>query len=183
METTVIWKEFSTSLKSFIRSRIKDRDAVDDILQEVFIKIHLNIHSLKKQQSIKSWIFTIANNVIIDYFKKSNKSSNLEIEIPVVAEAEIHEEHSAKDCILPLIKNLPPTYKKAIFLSEIKGLKQAEVAQQLNISLSGAKSKIQRGRKLLQQGFIDCCNYKLNEFGYLVGEHMSKKECKVCSLK
>ena len=107
METTVIWKEFSASLKSFIRSRIKDRDAVDDILQEVFIKIHLNIHSLKKQKSIKSWIFTIANNVIIDYFKKSNKSSNLEIEIPVVTEAEIHEEHSAKDCILPLIKNLP----------------------------------------------------------------------------
>lgn len=180
METTTIWNEFSESLKRFILSRVKDSEAVDDLLQEVFIKIHLNIHTLKKQKSIKSWIFTIANNVVMDYFNKNSKITNSTIEKPVI-EDELLEEHTAIDCILPLIKNLPSTYKHAMILSEIKGLKQTEVAKLLNISLSGAKSKIQRGRNLLKQGFIDCCDYKLNESGYLVGEHKSKKDCKICT--
>ncbi len=68
-----------------------------------------------------------------------------------------------------------------MLLSEIKGLKQAEVAKILNISLSGAKSRIQRGRNLLKEGFIACCDYQLNESGYLVGEHKDKKDCKICS--
>ena len=70
-----------------------------------------------------------------------------------------------------------------MLLSEIKGLKQAEVARTLGISLSGAKSRIQRGRKLLKDGFIACCDYKLNESGYLVGEHKDKKDCKICNPK
>lgn len=181
METTIIWNEFSKSLKHFILSRVKESEVADDLIQEIFIKIHLNIHTIKKQESIKSWVFTIANNVVMDYFKKNSKTPVSTTEMPTI-EADTFEEHSAKDCIIPLIKNLPSTYKEAMLLSEIKGLKQTEIAKVLNISISGAKSKIQRGRKLLQQGFIDCCNYKLNEAGYLVGEHQSKKDCKICAL-
>jgi len=180
METTKIWNEFSSALKRFIISRVKNEDIANDLLQEVFIKIHLNIDTLKKQESIKSWVFTITNNVIKDYFKKLGKSSTYTLEFSSL-EDEITEEHSAKDCLLPLIKNLSPTYKDALLLSEIKGLKQAEIAKQLNISLSGAKSRIQRGRNLLKRGFMDCCDYKLNESGHLTGEHKGKKDCKICS--
>ena len=182
METTHIWNEFSDSLKRFIVSRIKNKEIADDILPEVFIKIHLNIQTLKKQKSLKSWVFSITNNAINDYFKNNakNKSTVLDYTEP---KEEIDDEHSAKDCIIPLIKNLPPTYEKAVFLNEIEGLKQAEIAKRLNISLSGVKSRIQRGRNLLKQGFIDCCDYKLNELGHLTGEHKDKKDCKICNPK
>ena len=82
---------------------------------------------------------------------------------------------------LPHIKNLPPLYKEAVYLTDIKGIKQAAVAAHLGISISGAKSRIQRGRKLIQEGYMDCCNYKLDEKGYLVGEHKDQTECKVCN--
>ena len=180
METTIIWNEFSKSLKGFILSKVKDTDIANDLLQEVFIKIHLNINSLQKQKSLKSWIFSITSNVINDYFKKNQKLHSESLDY-ISTNEDLDEEHSAKDCIAPLIKNLPSTYKKAVYLSEIKGIKQAEIAKQLNISLSGAKSRIQRGRNLLKQGFIDCCDYKLNELGHLVGEHKNKKDCKICS--
>jgi len=180
METTKIWNEFSESLKRFILSRVKNEELANDLLQEVFIKIHLKVASIKKQESIKSWVFTITNNVILDYFKKNSKSTIITTEIPAIADNS-EKEHSAIDCLKPLIKNLPSTYSEAMYLSEIKGLKQAEVAKRLHISLSGAKSRIQRGRNLLKQGFVDCCDYKLNESGYLTGEHKSKKDCKVCS--
>lgn len=180
METTNIWNEFSEALKRFIYSKVNDHATADDLLQEVFIKIHLNHHQIKKQGSVKSWIFTLTNNAIKDHLKTQSKTTNRIAEI-IDHENVLEEEHSSKDCILPLVKNLPPTYKDAVLLSEIKGLKQAEVAALLSISLSAAKSRIQRGRELLKQGFIECCDYKLNEFGHLVGEHKEKKDCKICN--
>jgi len=180
METSIIWDEFSESLKRFILSRVKNTEIANDLLQEVFIKIHLKVSTIKNQESIKSWVFTITNNVINDYFKTNSKTVHLVSEISV-SEDETANEHSAIDCLKPLVKNLPSTYREAILLSEIKGMKQAEVAKILNISLSGAKSRIQRGRNLLKQGFIDCCDYKLNESGHLTGEHQNKEDCKVCN--
>lgn len=180
METTNIYNQYSESLKRFILSRVKDKDATNDILQEVFIKIHLKKDSIKNPESIKSWVFTIANNTILDYFKKNSKKLDIIDDLPSI-EVEKDKEHSAIDCLKPLIKNLPKTYVDAMLLSEIDGLKQAEVAKRLNISLSGAKSRIQRGRELLKQGFINCCDYKINESGHLTGESKSKKDCKVCS--
>ena len=75
METTIIWNEFSDSLKGFIISKVKDHHIANDLLQEVFIKIHLNIDSLQKQESLKSWIYTITSNVIKDYYKKNHEQN------------------------------------------------------------------------------------------------------------
>ncbi len=182
METTTIWNEFSDSLSRFVYSRVKNHEITQDLLQEVFIKIHLNIDKIKKQDSLKSWIFTITNNVIIDYFKKQSINQTHLLD-KLESEESKNSEHPAEDCILPLIHNLPPIYKEAMLLREINGLKQANVAEILQISLSGAKSRIQRGRNLLKQGFMDCCHYKLNKLGYLVGEHKEKENCKVCNPK
>ncbi len=83
--------------------------------------------------------------------------------------------------MIPLILNLPKKYKEALLLSEIKGVKQSEVATQLKISLPAAKSRILRGRELLKKGFMDCCNYTLDKDGHLKGEHQDKSDCKVCN--
>lgn len=176
METIAIWEQFSEILKRYINSKVKDDAITKDILQEVFIKIHLNTHKIKNQESLKSWIYAIAHNQIMDYFKNQSK----QIITTEIIENNENQSHSAENCLLPLINNLPEKYREALLLSEINGKKQFEVAQILNISLPGAKSRIQRGRKLLQQGFIDCCDYKINSKGFLVGEHKEKENCKVC---
>lgn len=173
-----VWNQFSNDLKQYIFSRVKDEESANDILQEVFIKIHLKLNSLQKRESLKSWLFSITHNTIMDFFNKK--------EIPVTdkdiedeSESE-NETHSPQNCLIPLINNLPEKYRKPLLQSEIYGKKQAEVSKDLNLTLSATKSRIQRGRKLLQQGFIDCCNYKLSDDGFLVGEHQSKEDCKIC---
>ncbi len=97
METTAIWDKFSDVLKRFIYNRVKNNELTNDLLQEVFIKVHLNINTLKNEESIKSWVYTITNNVIHDYFKKQSK-----LLIPAKENLEIEEtnlkEHTAKDC-------------------------------------------------------------------------------------
>lgn len=177
MDTKTIWNEFSIALKKFILSKVKEETIADDILQEVFIKIHLKKHMLQKEAKLKPWLFTIANNCILDYFR-NNKNHPLNLTLSY--EEESSETHNAKDCLLPLILNLPKIYKEALLLSEIKALKQKEVAKTLNISLPAAKSRILRGKKELKKGFIACCDYTLDENGHLKGEHKDKTDCKVC---
>lgn len=135
-----LWEVYSKDLKRYVFSQIKDEDTTNDVLQEVFIKIHLNIASLQKKESVKSWVFTIAHNTLMNFLNK--KSIPFPIEDVADDFSADEEIHSAKSCLLPLIKNLPEKYSEPLLLSEIKGKKQAEVANLLGITLSGAKSRI-----------------------------------------
>ncbi len=179
-KTEQIWNQFSDALKRYINTYVKNDVIADDLLQETFVKIHLNIDKIKKVKSLKSWIYTIAHNIVMDYFKKQSKVTDNAM-LTILEKDDENDNHSHKDCLLPLVNNLPEMYREAILLSEIKGLKQADVAKLLNISLSGAKSRIQRGRKLLKESFVNCCEFKIDESGYLFGAEKTKEECKVCN--
>lgn len=174
-----IWTTYHNDLKRFIVNKTKDVIIADDILQDTFIKIHTNLHKLKDQTKLKSWIFTITRNAIYDHFNSIGKTitiGNTELEF----ELEEHE-HTEKDCLRGIIKNLPKKYRIPLFLSDIKGMKQQEVANYLNQNLTTTKSQIQRARKMIAEGFIDCCGFVINEKGKLVGEVQEKEDCKVCN--
>lgn len=178
MTTQQVWKTYSEDLKRFIISKVKDIAIADDILQDTFIKIHTKLHTLKDVKKLKSWCFTVARNSILDHWKATNQTfeiANFEAET-ILKE----DEHTEKDCLRGILQSLPKKYRDPIFLSDIKGLKQQEVASQLKQSLPTTKSQIQRARKLIAKGFIDCCGYVLNDDGKLVGELQEKEDCKVC---
>ena len=179
MTTKQVWTLYSDDLKRFIVSKVKDNSASDDILQNTFIKIHTKHHTLKDITKLKSWCFTVARNSILDYWKQTNKSfeiTDFEKETLI-----LENKHTEKDCLERILKGLPKKYRDPIFLSDIKGLKQREVANRLNQSLSTTKSQIQRARKLIAKGFMDCCGFVLNKEGNLVGEIQEKEDCKICS--
>ncbi len=179
MTTQIIWATYNQEVKQFILSKIRNEEITNDLLQETFIKVHTKLDTLKHQDKIKSWVFTIAHNTVMDYFKQSPNTREV-IETDVVVENE-HQEHDEKDCLQGIIKSLPKMYRDPLFLADIKGLKQAEVARQLKLQLPTAKSRIQRARKLIAQGYMKCCDFKMNTDGHLVGEVKDKEDCKVCS--
>jgi RNA polymerase sigma-70 factor (ECF subfamily) len=178
MTTQQVWTKYADDLRRFIFSKIKDDAITDDILQDSFIKIHTKLHTLKDLNKLKSWIFSIARNSVMDYFKASNKTFEVaSFETETIIQENVHTE---KDCLRGILQNLPKKYRDPLFLSDIKGLKQQEVATQLKQSLPTTKSQIQRARKLIAQGFMDCCGYVLNDKGKLIGEIQEKEDCKVC---
>lgn len=184
MTITEIWNTYHDDLKYFILSKVKNEDITNDLLQETFIKAQLNLEALQDKSKLKSWLFTITRNTITDYFRKNPKElyTDQDSAIQVIPTEPFSENtHTEKDCLRGIIKSLPKKYRDPLFLSDIKGIKQTEIAKQLHVPLPTVKSQIQRARKLIIKGYIACCDYKLNDKGHLVGEVKSKEECKVCN--
>ena len=95
-----IWIIFEDRLRSFIRSRISDEMAAEDILQEVFIKIHSNIDTLKEDSKIQSWIFQITRNSMNDYFRSIKKANQ---HLPKPEEV---EEDNSSDLMADTLKDM-----------------------------------------------------------------------------
>lgn len=178
MTTKHIWDSYSEDIKRFILSKTNDNSVADDILQDTFIKVHTKLHTLKDDDKIKSWLFAVARYTLMDYFKARKVKTEFE-DFDVEDTSETYQ-HTEKDCLKGILVNLPKKYREPIFLADIMGLKQKEVAQRLHLPLPTLKSQIQRGRQKIAQGFMDCCGYEMNEQGYLVGELQDKEDCKIC---
>lgn len=80
--------------------------------------------------------------------------------------------------IPPMIDKIPAPDREALQLAEIEGLPQAEVTERLGLSLSGAKSRIQRARARLRQKILDCCELEMDRRGNVLD--WSKRSEKPC---
>ena len=159
-----LWLEHRSRLRGYIAKRVRETHAVDDILQDVFLKASQNLQSLKSRGSVAAWLYRIAANTIADHYRSLRPWEELPDD---VAAPELERDYVAElaTCLQPLIAELPEAYRAALVLSEIEGLPQREVADRLNISLSGAKSRVQRGREKLRQRLLDCCEIETGRGG------------------
>lgn len=162
-----LWMEHKDRLKYFILKRVKDPEVANDILQEVLLKVYKFCLSKSGVRNVRSWLFQIAQNTIIDHYRKQSKFSQKEVpEIPEEEENAAFKE--ASNYIVPMLNFLPEKYAIPVKLSDIDGLSQLEVAGKLGLSLSAAKSRIRRGRQLLMEEFITCCNFQKDAAGNLL---------------
>ena len=161
LTTEEIWIEFGDRLRRFIYSKISDRDIVNDIIQDIFYKIHTNLHHLKNNSKLTSWLFQIARNAIIDYFREEKKAKEL---LKNMNKEDKYVKKTSTDilmyCMTFFMSRLPEKYKEALVFTEFKGKSQIELAEKEGISVSAAKSRVQRARKQLREIVI---NYSLFE--------------------
>lgn len=154
--TADIWQEHQGRLRSYIARRVRDASSVDDILQTVFLKLHTSLGTVRSRGSLSGWLYRVTANAVADHFRATQRWEGLPEEL---AAAEPERDYVAElaTCLEPLIEGLPERYRDAVILSEIKGVPLKGVGEILGISLSGAKSRVQRGRKLLRQHLGRCC--------------------------
>ncbi len=177
-----IWQEYELRLRAFIKSRISDDGATDDVLQNVFLKMHAGLASLKDERKLQSWLYQVTRNAIVDYYR-SQKSAAIDIPEWFTHAGPDSGEQVTQDlseCLQPMIQLLPENYRDAIILSELKGLTQKEVAQAKGISLSGVKSRVRRGRALLKEMLIKCCRPEFDAGGRLCDYERTNKPCNAC---
>lgn len=168
---TAKWQNINQSLLNFIRGKVKDESISQDILQDVFVKIQINLTNLKDPSKLLPWVFQIARNEINNHFRTQKR--RLET-APILAENisdEVEAPHTHQDfsqCVPSFLDALPEKYREALILVEIEGLSQKELAERLGISYSGAKSRIQRGREKLKEALLECCQISTDVYGNIV---------------
>lgn len=159
-----IWESFDKQLRGFICTKMNNSNECLDVLQDVYLKIIKNIDKISAIENIPSYLNRVAANAVADHYRQRSRKPVLSVDDvnKLVIIDEVNEEDEAvKNCCLqclePGIDTLPAKYKEAFILSEVEGIPQKEVAEKLGITLSGAKSRVQRAREKLREEVLKCC--------------------------
>ena len=160
------WNSLYVELLSFVLAKVKDRPTAEDIVHDVFIKVHNKSHQLKEADKIVGWIYQITRNTVADHYRSNQKnapSANIDWE------SSYHEfNECVAYCLKTLMGRLPEEYRVPLELAELEGLSQYEVAAKLNISYSGARSRVQRARRLLKKKLDELYNIKTDAYGNVI---------------
>jgi RNA polymerase sigma-70 factor (ECF subfamily) len=181
LSTEIVYHEFADQLLRFIQSRVPDTATAEDILQEVFLRVHNRIGSLRDDSKLQSWIFQIARNAIVDYYRGDRTTEQLSesLTVPHYSDSEDATQELIPS-VLEFIQCLPEDYRQPLVLWEFEGLSQQEIADHLGLSLPGAKSRIQRARDRLKDLFLDCCHFELDARGNILDYYPRQVCCPRC---
>lgn len=166
MSANIHWEAIARELRPYVRRRVASDADTDDVMQEVLLRMHRGLDKLEDEQRLTGWMYRIASNAIADHgrVKQRHPVSNAE-PAPEVTEPE-DESEAAQLMLTRSIANfvaaLPSPYREAVTLVELDGLTHREAAEMVGISVSGMKSRVQRGRKQVREMLEACCEIALD---------------------
>lgn len=174
-----IYENLHADLRRFVARRVDDPHAVDDILQDTYLRLHTHLSSLREPERITSWVYQITRNAIHDYYRQGQRRPVAELPEDLAQPAETDDpERELAHSLSAMVDCLPEKYREALVLTELQGLKQHELADKLGLSVSGAKSRVQRAREQLKAIYLDCCHVELDRLGGVVGY---EPRCEACA--
>jgi RNA polymerase sigma-70 factor (ECF subfamily) len=180
--TEQVWEAFHAPLLHFIRTRVADPATAEDILQEVFLKIHQQVETLKDVKKLESWVYQITRHAIIDYYRSKQPTTPLEEPEVLQLPEELPDDDIVSELfpsVRAMVNSLPAVDRQALVLTSYQGLTQKELGERLGLSFSGAKSRVQRAREKLKQQLLACCHFELDRRGHIINY---QSRCHCCSL-
>ena len=160
------WQQHAPELRSWMRRRLACTQDADDLMQDLFIKAWHQGTQFCAIQNPRAWLFEVARNALADRLKVKREMVALPEELP--------QEDLAQDavdqlsaCLPRVLGELPPADRQAIELCDLQGLSQAEYALKAGLTLSAAKSRLQRARLKLQKQMSQACQVQLDELGHV----------------
>ncbi len=178
METSTVafntlWDQMHSRLCWFVCSRISDGQDAEDLLQDIFLRIYDQSSSLRDPQRSESWMYQIARNRIIDHYR--SRRNLVELPETLVADEAFENEASGDETVNHLVTYLreamdalPEAYREALIQADIRGMAQQDLAGKLGISLSGAKSRVQRARQKVKDAMLRCFDFEFDARGQIM---------------
>lgn len=188
LSTSKVWEELKEPLKRYIAGRVKNEHDTEDILQNIFYKIHNSIDTLKDETKLHAWAYRITRNAITDYYRHRK----IMLELPEMPEDKEADELAPgidntageiASCLKSMMNHLPEKYRQAIILTALNGMTQRELGEKLGLSLSGAKSRVQRAREKLKKMLLECCQFEFDRLGNILDYWHKKNSCPYCARK
>lgn len=182
MELAEVYTKFRKSLYGYIYSQINNREDAEDILQNVFLKMTINIKTLSDKEKIQNWLYRITRNAIIDYYRtNANKKKTVELKEKLPTELEEDESNDntkgLDKCLNGFIKQLPEEYKSIIIDSEMNGISQKKLSAKYGIAYPTLRSRVQRGRERLHKMLLNCCTIETDKRGNIIEATRKDTNC------
>jgi RNA polymerase sigma-70 factor (ECF subfamily) len=169
------WRDIEARLKPYVGRRVGCAADVDDVMQEILVRVHGGMDGLRDGERFGGWVYRIAAHAIADFAKARARApiaAGAEVEVPddrdVAGDEAAGLQADLGECVALFVARLPSPYRGAVTLTDLQGVTQKEAAEMLGISLSGMKSRVQRGRERIRQMFEECCEISLDCRGQVV---------------
>ena len=167
------WKELEQHLRPYLARRVASPADIDDLLQDIFVRMHQGLGNLRDDERFGGWVYRIANSAIVDKARRRARTPHAgsSDEVALGNPAEADDEGLQSDlgeCVALFVSRLPSPYREAVTLTELEGLTQKGAAEMLGISLSGLKSRVQRGRDKIRHMFEECCQISVDCRGRVI---------------
>ena len=173
-EATDLWLQFEAGLYSYLHKRVRDADRAAELNQEVLRKVLDACCSGRTIGNVRSWLFQIAHHAWIDARRQHPRRTEFPADLPAETPPGAYRELSR--FLEPLLTSLPEKYALPLRLADLEGHPQQAVADQLGLSLSATKSRIQRARQLLKKEIENCFHLHLED-GTGLGDFQLKASC------
>lgn len=178
-----LWDEFNDKLLNYIKSKVSNQHDAEDILQNVFIKIYKNVENVENSEALKSWIYRITKNTVIDFYKKK-KDVSVEPETLHFIEDETEEADNMNEevagCLSGILFELPGKYQEVFDMYEKQSMKHKEIAEALDITVSASKVRLKRAKEMFKDKLLKCCDFEVDAYGNVL-DYKPKSDCADCN--
>jgi RNA polymerase sigma-70 factor (ECF subfamily) len=176
------WPIFNQTLRAYVSRRV-DASYVDDIVGDILLRVAEHRDQFDGADHPLAWLYRVARNIITDHYRrravenKAIRQAGAEAsELDTSDESDSYAELA--QCLAPMIRQLPEDYRDALLLTDIQGITQTAAAEQLGLSVSGMKSRVQRGREQLKKALHRCCEIEVSKQGRIVDyEQRNVSDC------
>ena len=175
------------AIRAFVLSRVKDPPLADDITQETLLRLTQRLPTLRDAERFDAWVFQIARNAVADHFRAAKESEPFDEETHAQkSEPGAHEPLANEDerlrravagYVRSVVENLPQPYREALQLTEFEKLSQVDLASKIGLSVSAAKSRVQRARTLLREEMQRCCRWETDGYGTVLDLRPKSADC------
>ncbi|HPA80585.1 MAG TPA: sigma-70 family RNA polymerase sigma factor [Thermoanaerobaculales bacterium] len=167
------WRDLEAKLRPFVARRVRSDVDVDDIVQDVFLRMQRGLAGLRDEERFGPWVYQVARSAIVDHQRFAAKHRVVDADGSEEQPLDVDDDDRAVEeelagYLAPFVAMLSSPYREALTLVELEGLTQKQAAEMLGISVSGMKSRVQRGRVQLRKALEDCCHIALDVRGRVV---------------
>ncbi|MGW4340092.1 sigma-70 family RNA polymerase sigma factor [Rhodococcus koreensis] len=168
-----LWRSFSSDVRAFIARRVSRPEDADDILSIVFLRMAKSLDNLRDQDRLLGWMYAITRNAITDFYRSAPHRRELVVDAvpdtPPDGESDVDEaaEKELASCLVPMLSGLPAEQAAAVKMVDLDARTHASAAGEAGISVSGMKSRVQRGRAALQAQLHACCEISQDRAGHV----------------
>jgi len=145
-----LYNLYSVGVYNYIFRLVNERESAEDLLQEVFLALWNGAHAFKGNSSVKTWLFKIAHNQVVSWWRKKSKLEEYNDEIPSktgVNPEGIYLDSWRREVLITALSQLSPVHKAVIVLTFYHGFSYNEISEIMNCPVGTVKSRMSYARK------------------------------------